>query len=493
MVGTRERARLIGFRAILAAPMLREGRAIGTIHVARRDPGPFTPRQIALLQIFADQAVIAIENVRLFTELQEKNRALTEAHAQVTESLEQQTATSEILRVIARSPTDVQPVFDAIVASAVRLCEARYGAVFSFDGELVRHVAHHNFSEAWLDYLRTEYPMRPTRTRISGRAILSGSVVQIADVALDPDYGSPQAARIVFRSLLAVPIVRGGAPIGAIVIYRPEAGPFPDKQVALLQTFADQAVIAIENVRLFTELEARNRELTESLEQQTATAEILRVISSSPTDVQPVFDSILERAIRLADGLFGAAFSFDGALVHLVAHIGLSEEALALSRRVYPMAPGPGQLTALALLEKRVVHLRDVDTDRDVPEMTRQLARVAGFRSLLAVPMLREGRPVGVLTVARAAGEFSTRHIELVKIFADQAVIAIENVRLFTAAPGTDGRADALGRRADGAGGGGPRAELDARPRGGAADRRQAGEPARGHGRLPRLRVRRAP
>jgi GAF domain-containing protein len=164
------------------------------------------------------------------------------SHAEITgalsEALEQQTATSEILRVISSSPTDVQPVFDAIVESAVRLCEARYGAVFGFDGELVHHVAHHNFSPAWLN----EYPMRPTRTRISGRAILSGSVVQIPDVALDPDYGSPHAARLGFRSLLGVPILRSGAPVGSIVIYRREPGPFSDRHVALLQTFADQAV-----------------------------------------------------------------------------------------------------------------------------------------------------------------------------------------------------------------------------------------------------------
>src|SRR5262249_16521713 len=237
------------------------------------------------------------------------------------------------------------------------------------------------------------------------------------------------------RSMVGVPMLREGRVIGTLFVAR--AGPnlsprpFSDREIRLLEAFADQAVIAIENVRLFTALEARNRELTESLEQQTATAEILRVISRSPTNVQPVFDSILERAIRLADGVFGAAFSFDGELVHLIAHRGLSDEVMEVNRRVCPMAPGRGQLTALAVLEKRVVHLRDVDTDEDVPEMTRRYARLIGFRSLVAVPMLREDRAVGVLTVTRAAGEFSTRHIELVKTFADQAVIAIENVRLF--------------------------------------------------------------
>ncbi len=195
-------------RTMLATPLLREGVPIGVICLRRSEVQAVTDKQIELAKTFADQAVIAIENVRLFTELEGKNLALTKAHAQVTEALDQQTATSEILRVISSSPTDVQPVFDAIVGSAVRLCEARYGAVFSFDGQLVHLVAHHNFADDWLEDIRQEYPMRPTTTRISGRAILSGSVVQIPDHALDPDYGSPHATRRGFRSLLGVPILR---------------------------------------------------------------------------------------------------------------------------------------------------------------------------------------------------------------------------------------------------------------------------------------------
>ncbi len=281
-----------GWRSVLSVPMMGKGQPIGAITITRMEPGLFSETEIALLQTFADQAVIAIENVRLFTELQEKNRALAEAHRQVTEALDQQTATSEILRVISSSPTDVQPVFDAIVESAVRLCDARYGAVFNFDGDLVHLVAHHNFSETWLEGVRKQYPMRPSRAHISGRAILSGSVVQIPDVALDHEYGSPLAVQRGFRSLLAVPILRSGAPIGSIVIYRPESGPFPDNEIELLQTFADQAVIAIENVRLFNDTK-------EALEQQTATSDILRLISSSPTDLRPVFRGVAETAARL--------------------------------------------------------------------------------------------------------------------------------------------------------------------------------------------------
>ncbi len=410
-----------GIRTTIGIPLLREGAAIGAFTAYRTESRPFSQREIALLQTFADQAVIAIENVRLFRELQARNRELTEA-------LEQQTATSEILQVISSSPTGVEPVFEAIARSATALCEADLSGLYTFDGELIHLEASHGRTPEEIDAVRRAFPQRPGRGSVTARAILEAAAVQVPDHSQDPEVAD---ALRTYRTVLAVPMTRDGRPIGAISVARRVVRPFTDKQIALLKIFADQAVIAIDNVRLFTELEVRNRELTESLEQQTATAEILHVISRSPTDVQPVFDSILDRAIRLADGLFGAAFSFDGELVHLVAHHGLSDEALALNRRVYPMAPGPGQLTALAVLEKRVVHLRDVDTDTDVPEMTRQLGRVIGFRSLLAVPMLREDRAVGVLTITRAAGEFSPRHIELVKTFADQAVIAIENVRLF--------------------------------------------------------------
>ena len=419
-----------GWRSVLSVPMMGKGQPIGAITITRMEPGLFSETEIALLQTFADQAVIAIENVRLFTELQEKNRALAEAHRQVTEALDQQTATSEILRVISSSPTDVQPVFDAIVESAVRLCDARYGAVFNFDGDLVHLVAHHNFSETWLEGVRKQYPMRPSRAHISGRAILSGSVVQIPDVALDHEYGSPLAVQRGFRSLLAVPILRSGAPIGSIVIYRPESGPFPDNEIELLKTFADQAVIAVENVRLFTELGARNRDLTEALEQQTATAEILRVISRSQTDVQPVFDTIVRSAVRLCDGLFSALYQFDGELIHQGAQHNYTPEALEEMRRVFPARPSRALLIGRAILERAVIHIPDVELDPEWQHLA--LSRAIGFRSGLFAPMLREGAPIGVIVVARAeAGPFSANEIELLKTFADQAVIAIENARLF--------------------------------------------------------------
>src|SRR5206468_9168911 len=267
--------------------------------------GSFPQTQIDLLQTFADQAVIAIENVRLFTELEKKNRALTRAHAQVTESLEQQTATGEILRVISSSPTDVGPVFAAVATSAARLCDAFDAAIHRIDGDVLRLVAH-------------EGPIQPDAVLPLAQGTFAGHVVRerramhVADLQAESDVypvSSEFARNRGFRTILGVPLLRGTEVLGTITIRRSEVRLFTDRQAELLKTFADQAVIAIENVRLFTELQEKNRALTEAharvteaLDQQTATSEILRVISQSPTDVQPVFDAIVESARRLLDG-----------------------------------------------------------------------------------------------------------------------------------------------------------------------------------------------
>ena len=476
-------SRAIGFQSGLFVPMLHEGAPIGVIVVARAETGPFSDTEIELLKTFADQAVIAIENARLFKELEKRNRDLTEA-------LEQQTATAEILRVISRSQTDVQPVFDTIVRSAARLCDGLFSALFRFDGELLRQGAEHNFTPEALEELRRVFPARPTRALGTGRAILEGSVIHIPDVEVDPEYQHHAISRAIgYRSGLFVPMLRERLPIGVIQVSRAEARPFSDSEIELLKTFADQAVIAVENVRLFKELEARNRDLTEALEQQTATAEILRVISRSQTDVQPVFDTIVRSAVRLCDGLFSAVFQFDSELIHQVAQYNYTPEGLAEAHRIYPARPTRALLTGRAILERAVVHVPDVELDPE--HQHHALSRAIGQRSLLCVPMLREGAPVGVILVARAEpGLFSDNEVELLKTFADQAVIAVENVRLFKELD-ADGRADPVGREADGAKRGQPGGELDAGCRDGARHDRLPRQPTGRRRRLLDLRVRR--
>src|SRR5262249_32627329 len=268
-----EFARQHGTRAQLSVPLMREGTAIGTISLRRTEARLFTERQVALLQTFAAQAVLASENARPFTELQGKKRAGTEAHAQVTESLEQQTATAEILRVIASSPTDTQPVFDAIVRSAARLCQATFSVVGLFaDGQLSLGSVE-GVDPAGVAALRRTWPRPADRSTATGRAVLERRLVHIADASSDVTYTYPERQAVKIRSVLAVPMLREGITVGAITAWRPTVRPFTDKQIELLRTFADQAVIAIENVRLFQELQARNAELAESLEQQTATGE----------------------------------------------------------------------------------------------------------------------------------------------------------------------------------------------------------------------------
>ncbi len=419
-----EAQKLGGYRTMLAVPMLTESALLGVMVLWKTKVEPFTEKQIELVTTFADQAVIAIENVRLFTELETRNHDLTEA-------LEQQTATSDILRVISSSPTDVQPVFDAIARDAMRLCNADYSVVGRFDGKLLHLVAHQLVRPEGVQALLRLFPMRPDRSTTSSRAILDRAVVHIPDVLEDPDYSRTAALGIRNRSTLGVPMLRDGSPIGAISVGRLEPKPFSEKQIALVKTFADQAVIAIENVRLFTELGARNRDLTESLEQQTATSEILRAISSSPTDVQPVFDIIGESAERLCDAEISVVSRLDGELIRLVAVHGVTAEGTEAIGRHFPMRLDAETVTARAIRKRVVVHVEDVLADPDYE--AKDAASAGGFRACLGVPMVREDEVIGAIFVARKApGLFSESQVQLLKTFADQAVIAIENVRLFT-------------------------------------------------------------
>ena len=414
--GGRKIQPVTGTRSALATPLLREGVAIGVIFVRRTEVRPFSEKQIALLKIFADQAVIAIENVRLFKELQERNRQLTEA-------LEQQTATSEILRVITSSPTDLQPVFDAIIGSANRLCEATFAALHRFDGQVVTFDAHHGMTESEVEESRRRFPQPLDREIAVGRAILDRRIAHIHDIQRDPEY-RVTAGQMSFRTVLAVPLLREGKAVGALGLWRREVQPFSDKQIALVETFADQAVIAIENVRLFQELQARNRDLTEALEQQTATSEILRVIASSPTDIQPVLDTVAANAARLCEATDAQIRLVEGDGIRLVASYGTLPAPEFRSTSLQ----GP---SSRALRNRETVHVHDLLEAAKTEYPESEGARF-GVRTILCTPMLREGAPIGVISIRRTeVHPFSQRQIKLLETFADQAVIAIENVRLF--------------------------------------------------------------
>jgi two-component system, NtrC family, sensor kinase len=415
-----EIARRQGFRTILSVPLLQHGVAIGAVVLRRTEAHLFTERQIALLETFADQAVIAIENVRLFTELDARNTELTEA-------LAQQTATAEILGIISRSPTDMQPVLDTMVASAARLCNASNVSIFRLDGDRLHLVALHGSMPAALT-------MPLARNRIVSRSVLDARTVHVLDVQAETaefPESAENAGREGFRTLLSVPLMRNGAAIGAVTVRRAEAHLFTERQIALLETFADQAVIAIDNAGLFAELEARNRDLTDALARQTATAEVLRVISRSQTDVQPVFDTIVRSSTQLCAGVHGVVLRYDGDRLHLVADHGFPAESLTELRQRFPQPPGRDLIGGRAITERHVVHIPDLESDPTAPPDSVAIARLGGYRSLLAVPMMRGQDPIGCIVVSRGQAAFSDKQIELVKTFADQAVIAIENVRLF--------------------------------------------------------------
>jgi GAF domain-containing protein len=416
-----------GARSVLIVPMFWRSDVIGTINLSHRNVGAFGDAHVELLKTFADQAVIAIENARLFNELAVRNRDLTEA-------LEQQTATSEILRVISRSQTDVQPVFDTIVRSAARLCDGLFSALYQFDGELLDLVAQHNYTPEAIVEVHRIFPARPTRGLGVGRAILERAVVHIPDVEMDPEFQIQGLTRAIgMRSGLFVPMLREGAPIGVIAVARAEPGPFSDTEIELLKTFADQAVIAVENVRLFTELQASNRDLTTALDTQTATSDILRVISRSQTDVQPVFDAIVASAVRLLGAYSGVLTRIAGDQIELAALTSTDDAGDAALRATFPRPLHSEEAHAQAMRDRTPVNIADTETDSRRPEAVRAAARARGYRSAVVVPLLRHDEAIGAIAVnRREPGGFTDDEIALLKTFADQAVIAIENARLLT-------------------------------------------------------------
>jgi signal transduction histidine kinase/putative methionine-R-sulfoxide reductase with GAF domain len=416
----------IGYRTALAVPMLHDGAAMGAIVVARDRVAPFSDRHIALLQTFADQAVIAIENVRLFEDVREKSGALIEANAQLSESLQQQTATADVLKVISRSTFDLQAVFDTLVESAARLCDATQATIWRQDGEPYKLASNYGYSREFEEFCR-QNPIFPRRTQgtIAARTVLAGKTVHIPDVLADPEFsGSGYLIRAGFRTGIGVPLLREGVPIGVFVLTRPVVKPFTEKQIELVTTFADQAVIAIENVRLLNELR-------ESLQQQTATADVLKVISRSTFDLKSVLDTLVQSAVLLCDANKAFLEPIEGTTISWGATYGFSLEYEELLKRHLRQlgAPGRGTITGRVALERAPVQMPDVLAD---PEFTWfEAQRLGNYRTLLGVPLLREGILIGVLGLARdMVRPFTDKQIGLVQTFADQAVIAIENTRL---------------------------------------------------------------
>ena len=425
----RETARLGGFRTNLGVPLLRERIPIGVLLLHRAAVRPFTEKQIKLVETFADQAVIAIENARLFEAEQQRTRELAE-------SLEQQTATSEVLQVISGSPGDLEPVFASMLENAVRICDAKFGNIFRWDGELFHLLAAFNTPPALAEAIRRGSPLRPARLR--RRMVDTKTAVHVADLAADEDYTEKREPSFVsavelggVRTYLTVPMLKENDLIGSFSLYRQEVRPFTDKQIALVTSFAAQAVIAIENARLLTELRQRTNDLSESLQQQTATADVLKVISGSAFDLQTVLDTLLELATRLCTADKGAIFQRDGDVYRLTASYGYSREQ-ALWVAEHPLRPDRGSTTGRVALEGKVIHVPDVLGDPEYRATDHQAS--VGFRTNLGVPLLREGATIGIFVLAREeANPFTEKQIELVTTFADQAVIAIENARLFEA------------------------------------------------------------
>jgi class 3 adenylate cyclase/putative methionine-R-sulfoxide reductase with GAF domain len=417
---SREWALAGGWRAVLAVPLLSDGKPVGALSVAKAEPIPFSDQQIQLLNTFADQAVIAIENVRLFETEQKRTRELSE-------SLEQQTATSEVLSVISSSPGELEPVFKAMLENAARLCEARYGTMWLCEGDAFRAASLHGpLPPAYIDLLRSGTLFRAGPDTPTARAVQTRQPVQVLDLRetrtyLDREPVVVAAVEVAgVRTMFAVPMLKDNELVGVIAIYRQEVRPFTDKQIELVQNFAAQAVIAIENTRLLNELR-------ESLQQQTATADVLKVISSSPGELGPVFQAMLENATRICEAKFGIIFQFDGESFERTADVGTPPIFAEFLKRQGRFKPLQGSHLDRIMRTKQVSHTADYAAE-GIPSPP---VKLGGARSTVDLPMLKDNQLIGAFSIYRQeVRPFTDKQIALLTNFAAQAVIAIENARL---------------------------------------------------------------
>src|SRR5262249_1117098 len=413
---------------VLAVPLLLKGHPIGAITLTRTRVAPFDDKQVALVESFADQAVIAIENSRLFEAEQASKRELTEA-------LEQQTATADVLKVISRSALDVQKVLDALVESAARLTDANDGAIYQVFGDGLRLVAHYGQIPTIGPIGQHTVPL--VRERFLGRVVLDRRTIHMADALAADEYPESRkiALQLGYRTLLAVPLVHAGKAIGVILMRGGEVRPFTERQIELVNTFADQAVIAIENTRLFEEVQAQTLNLSIALQRQTATSEILGIISASPGQLEPVFNAILERARELCAAKFGHLLLLDGQAWRAAALHNLPPALMEFWRSAPPVVALRGTLLSRLRETKQPYQVEDLrlsEPYRMRAPLTIATVELAGARTLLGVPLLKDGQVVGAIVLYRTeVRPFDERQIALLSSFADQAIIAIDNTRLF--------------------------------------------------------------